>query len=99
MIKKSKKGPLRNLLRIVSGDVNSITGDNLRKIMIEVGKCSVLDINKDDVNEYKYQEVPENESWRLGVARDLIDTVHGMAEVEGFTIEELKEMLNHICVS
>ena len=39
----------------------------------------------------------ESEAWRLSVVNELTDVKFGEAEVSGFSREELKVILRHVC--
>ena len=52
-------------------------------------------------NDYniKYEEVPVNEEYRVSFIKELINIEQNELEVPGFEGEELKEILQHLCVS
>ena len=60
-MRKSEKAPLIMLMKEAMKDVRSVTGSNLRKIMLLVGKTSVEDINVEDVDTLEYFKLDENE--------------------------------------
>ena len=90
----SKKTPLKTLLGIVKRDVRSITGSNLRRIMILSGKQSIDDLDNIDI---PYHSVPPDEAWRIGFVRELLDQQHGDVEVPGLLKTELDSILDYLC--
>ena len=66
MIRTSKKVTLRNLLKVIESDVRSVTGHNLRTIMLKSSSPvnHVQNLKPDDVT-YKYREVPVGEQFRV----------------------------------
>ena len=98
-IEKSSKSSLHLLLNISKNDVRSVTGANLRQIMLLCGKNNVNDLSPEDAMNIPYHEPPEGESWRLGVLDKLLEVRHGELTVPGFNEEELDQMQMFICTS
>ena len=73
-IENGKKMVLRRMLDVIRNDVGSVTGRNLRCI-----KLKTEEFKLENVNVYKlpYKEVPKGESWRLQLAREILDTKNG----------------------
>ena len=46
-----------------------------------------------------YSPVPEEEKWREGIGKDLLQIREGDAHLEGFTPEQIDLMLTSICIS
>ena len=93
-VEMSAKYPLRTLLDIARGDVRSITGANLRRIMLLSGRLSVQDLNNVDI---PYHEVPADEAWRIGFVKELMDTKCGDLTVPGLLQTELDVIMNYLC--
>ena len=98
MITKSHKQTLKYVLDKVCKDVRSVTGSNLKKIMIECGKSNVEDINIADSKKV-FREIPTGEEWRVNMTKEIIDVENDKLQVNGFKSEELQEILNWICTS
>ena len=94
-IRNSGKKALTMLMETAMMDVRSVTGNNLRNIMLLVGKTSVADVRKNDV--VSYFKLEDNEFWKVQAIKDIIDTKAGKLDVPGFTMEELDEILLHLC--
>ena len=67
--------------------------------MIMVGKGTVEDIQIDDAETIEYNKVPEDESWKINMVKELIDIKHENVEVLGMDNDELDHILDHICTS
>ena len=80
---------------MVEYDTQSVTGKNLRNILIKTEVHDVRLLKPNDYNE-KYREVPSNNMYRVGFIKELINS---KVEVEEFSIDEVKEILQHLCVS
>ena len=58
---RSSKKVLKHLYSISENNCNSITGRNLRKIMLLCNLNSISDINNDTINQLEYKRTPERE--------------------------------------
>ena len=76
-----------------------MTGRNLLNIMILVNKTSIESLVPGDALDIKYHEIEEQQTWKIGVVKELTDVKFGEAFVEGFSRKELDAILNHVCVS
>ena len=65
-------------------DVRSVTGANMRNIMLLVGKTKVEDVKPSDVDSLDYFKLEENEMWKVGMIKELIDFKSGDVEISGF---------------
>jgi hypothetical protein len=100
LIEKSEKEALKSVFQTVSRNIKSQTGRNLRKIMLLMNKANISELKSSEVKEcMKYKAVPENQVWRIPIVKELIEVKAGNVVIEGFTNEEILEMLEHVCVS
>ena len=90
----SQKSPLRALLDIAKNDVRSITGSNLRRIMLLSGRNSIDDIKNVDV---PYHVVPDDDVWRVGFVKELIEIKFGSIVVPGMLQTELEDIMSYLC--
>jgi hypothetical protein len=97
-IRKSKKHALRNLLRVIEYDTLSVTGRNLRTILLQTDVQDVRNLKPSDVKK-KYRILPENEKFRVGFIKEIVDVRNNQLEVEGFDDDEIEAILQHLCVS
>ena len=87
-IKKSSKIALKNVFHTIKHDCMSVTGSNLRNIMLLVDKASIEDLCPEDYNLVKYHEIPEEETWRVNIIKELVDVNWGECFVDGFSRDE-----------
>ena len=80
-------------------DTNSITGSNLRNILLMTDKTTIEELVPDDLSSLKYQPMPEDEMWKLSILQEIIDTKHGNMEISEFRHNELEGMLDYLCKS
>ena len=95
-IRKSKKNALRNVLKIVQYDTRSITGSNLREILLLTEKNNISELDKEDGKSITYKEVPEEELWRIESLKELIDVRWGRSVLSGFTEKEIEHMIHFV---
>ena len=98
-IKKSPKTLPMKLLNTIKCDVTSVTGLNLRNIMLLVKKDNIDDLNITDANSIHYCEVDQQNEWKIEVAKELIEAKYGNIVLENFDEKDIKEMLTFICTS
>ena len=89
---------MRDLLRVVEYDTRSVTGHNLRTLMLRSNVNDIRALRSEHAVQ-SYKEVPLNEGYRIGFIKELIEVRHDAVEVDGFTAEELDEILSYLCVS
>ena len=95
-IESSKKGALRTLLNIVKKDSRTVTGSNLRFIMLLANKNTIEEVTKTKVV-VKYQEVSEENNWKPNFVKEIVDIRHKKLTVEEFEKDELDEILEYLC--
>ena len=98
MIRKSKKVALKSLLKVVESDTRSVTGHNLRCILLKSKATHVHRLTPKDAD-FKYREVPAGEQFRVDFIKEIVEVKNSGLEVIGFTMEELEEILQHLCGS
>ena len=90
-IEKSSKSAIKSLLSICKYDCRSTTGKNLRQLMIMS--------DKNTIDSMEYCPVPEGDTWRIGILDELLDSRSSIAEIPGFTQEEIQDLIDFVCVS
>ena len=89
---KSKKENLKSVLLKVIRHVQSY------KIMVLMKKMNINELKSCDMKE-KYKPVPDVELWRIPLLKNIIEVRTGTYQFEGFTHEEVDEMLECFCIS
>ena len=87
------------LFKILQNDVTSTTGSNLRHIMLLVSKSKIEDLNPADADLIEYCEIENENKWKIGTAKELLEVQSGTLQLEQFSYKDVKEMLNLICTS
>ena len=98
-IKMSKKIALKNVFQKMRKNCQSVTGSNLRKIMLLVGKQNVDDLDILDADKVKYNMVIDSDQWRINLVNEITEIKFGDLHVEGFTWIELNDMLQEVCTT
>ena len=97
-IRSSKKTALREVLRVVEYDTRSVTGRNLRNILLKTNQDDVRNLKPSDYRA-KYRDIPVNEDYRVGLIKEIVEIKNQQLEVDGFNDDELDYILHHVCVS
>ena len=98
-IEKSSKKAIKSLLSICKNDCRSITGKNMRKIMLMCDKGNINSLEENDIDSLKYFPIPETETWRLGLLKELLEARSSNTEIKGFTETEITDLIELVCVS
>ena len=98
-ILESPKIAIKNVFNLVRHDCLSVTGSNLRNIMLLVQKTSVSDLVPEDAHKVEYHKMPQHEAWRAGFVTEITDGKFGNASIEGFSKKELNVILDFICTT
>ena len=64
--------------------------------MLLVGKFDVDDLVTSDADQVLYNVVPENDQWWVNVVKEITEVKFGDLQVEGFTWNELQEILSEV---
>ena len=87
------------MFHLIKNDFQSVTGSNLRKIMLLVNKYNIEDLVPEDAMKIDYCVIEDENVWRIGFVNELTDVKFGESIVDGFTQEELDIILNHVCTT
>ena len=94
------KNLLKTMFQICEHDSRSITGSNLRKLMLLCDKSSISDIHSSDIDILSYREIPQEEAWRIETIKELIEIKTDPDNLlPNFPKEEIEEILSLLCVS
>lgn len=95
---KESKPVLRQLYKIASSDVRTVTGGNLRNILLLTDKLQVEDLEPSLVDNIMYHKIEDKDIWRVGMIKELMDMKHGDVLLpEGWSKEELDMILDYAC--
>ena len=72
--------------------------EELEKILLQTEVQDVRNLKPSDVKN-KYRILPENEKYRVGFIKEIVDVRNNQLEVEGFDDDEIEAILQHLCVS
>ena len=95
----SSKDILKHVLNICENDCGSVTGSNLRKLMIMCDKNSIYDITCCDIDALWYMPIPDTELWKLNLIQELLENRQNASYIDGFDVHEITEMIDHLCIS
>ena len=98
-IKRSDKSIPKQLLHCIKLDTRSVTGSNLRRILLLTKKTKVEDITEKDIENIESDEISDDNMWRVNIIREITDLKFGQVMIDGFSIEECDEILQYACTS
>ena len=97
-VRKSKKTCLKNLIKVIEYDTRSVTGHNLRTLMLNSSTDNIKNLMPKHADN-DYFEVPEGEEYRIEFIKELIEVKNNTYKVDGFSNEELDDILCFLCTS
>ena len=98
-IRKSSKILPAQLLNTIQFDTRSVTGGNIRRILLLTQKTKVEDITCEDIENIEYAEISDENMWRVNIIREITNKKFNQLEINGFSEEECEEILQYACVS
>ena len=98
-IEKSSKYAPKQLLQNIKRDTRSVTGSNIRNILLHTEKDSIEEVTASEIDKLKYHELNKEENWKVDVILELTDVKFKQATIEGFTDDEIGEILDFVCTS
>ena len=97
-LKSSPKLILTNLFKMISTDVQSVTGSNLRQVLLLVNKGNIGELTPADSTKIQYRQENTNNTWKIRMVKEIIEIKNETLQVEHFDVDELTEVLISLCV-
>ena len=86
-------------MNVISTDCLSITGNNLQSILLLTEKEKVDQLIPSDAFSIQYHPIIVDNEWKLLYIIDIIETLNTKMEIPGFEDNELREILDYLCVT
>ena len=67
--------------------------------MLLVGKTTVDEVKKVDAEKIEYFPINEADRWKVNVIKEIIEVKNKHLDIANFELEELEEILTHLCTS
>ena len=84
------------LLQRIKRDCRSVTGSNLRNILLISTKDDLSQLTRSDIKNMVYMPVPEQSEWKIKMLSELINVKWGEAVIEGFEAEQIDALIEEI---
>ena len=80
-------------------DVRTKHGRNLHQLLNEL-ECDKLELSSSFIKQnMKFQDVPQNEKWRIPLLLNLKDVINNSMELKDFLDEEIDAMIEDIYIN
>ena len=87
------------MLAFLCEDVKTKHGKNLHQLLNEL-ECDKLELSSSFIKQnMKYQDVPQNEQWRIPLLLNLMAVRNNSMELKDFQDEEIDAMIQDICIN
>ena len=96
---KCNKSVMRTLTKICTADLTTVYGNNLHRISNE---CHIAVSNLTPQlkkSTMVYHTIPQIETWRVPIIKQILDIKWQSSEVAGFNYQELDEILHYACTT
>ena len=91
---------MKALYNSIRYDCRSITGNNLRNIMLLLNVNNIDSINPNSLKEIKYHKASNNEErYRINMVKELIEVKRHNLQVSDFNTSEIDEILDYLCIT
>ena len=99
-ILNSTKTSLKSLYNCIKKDCRSITGNNLRNIMLQQNVSNIESISMKAIMDMKYHKAgnPEEEC-RINMVEEMIEVKRGKLQLENFNNTEIDQLLDCLCTT
>ena len=92
------------LLEIIKDNTETITGRNMKKILMETDQSNISNIDSKTLTKFKFSELPETEEWRINIIKELTDIKQGNLSLdfdndEGMKSDEIENILAFLTTS
>ena len=99
-LRKSSKGILRMMISECEKNTRTVTGNNLREIMLLCKRTDILELEVGNIMDLKYREPPTGDEWKILAVKELIEVRENEDMfIENFSSQDITEMINILCVS
>ena len=99
IISHHDKSFIKILFHKLKRNVNSLIGNNLRHIMLEINMNTIDQIDSKLINNLVYFDIPTGEEYRVTLLKELIDVKNNLFFIPGFSFVEIDFMINHVCTT
>ena len=96
-IRKSKKESLRSLLRTIEHDTRSVTGGNLRRLLLKSDEHDIKNLLPSH-GFTDFRVIPETEKFRVEFIWDLIELRENISSTD-LTLNEIDNMISFLCIT
>ena len=103
-LQRTTKTPVQYLLQKVAGNVDTVTGKNVRFILDLTKQEDIFLIKPKSLkNDLKFCEIEANEKWRIKMIKEIVNIKKNIVDFDSIenspSIEELEEILDFVCSS
>ena len=94
------------MYELIKSDTRTITGKNIRQILIETDHDNIVDVNKNKMKKMKMKmkKIPEKEEWRIGLIKELTDVKRNLLGIDfdneqHLTTDEINDIIFFVSTS
>ena len=95
----SPKNAVRNMFDLVHNDCRSVTGSNIRNIMLDCVKDPSRPFSNVGIEKATFYPAPTDATWEVLLLKELIDMRDGVSTHAGWTLDEINDTIYHLCTS
>ena len=99
-IRQSKKVALWKIFDVLKHDCCSVTGANLRQLMLLLNKDDIDSLVPEDGLQLEFAAVPESEAWKIPIVKEILELKPGEMTLPGAGLEssQIDEILQYLTI-
>ena len=98
-IEKSSKKTTKLLLNHIKYDARSLTGNNLRKMLLLTNRTNIDQLRRADILNIEYYPLAPEVKWKEPMLCELIECREDNLEIANHTIEEINDIIDDLCIN
>ena len=98
-IENYNKVAAKQLLNVIRDDTQTVTGNNSRLVLRSINRWSLKEVKASDFDKIWYYNIEEKDQWKVNMIKEISSIKMSEYLVEGFTDEEINDILVYLCSS
>ena len=96
------KPAVKYLYEKIKADTRTVTGKNIREILMETNSDCIEDIKVQNIKKHlSFKQIADEDKWKLNILKELVNVKQNNMEInfddgENFSFNDIDDMINYI---